>query len=615
MNFVAQLLAASIAAGLAGCATGIDPSVPPAAAAVERQQIVPAAGPRTQVAQGDDSGRSARAPGGAEAFHVEDDEVLPAMALTPQVLYQVLAADIAAQRGEYGAAYSTYMGVARTTRDPRLARRATEVAIGGRAFDEALVAAGLWREISPDSQNAAQILETLWLSTGSFGEVEPVLVERLQRARTDGTLAAAYAQLQRSLLRSRDRDGAWQLLQRVSTPDLAVPAARLARSAVAAAAELHEPAAAEAREAMRLDPDSEQAVVAAARYTQRLPQGTAQALDLLERYLQRSPMASEARMLHARLLLAEGRADEARLQFERVLAQNPDDPLVLFSLAQIAHQNKQPAEAERLLMQYVELPRSVQRDNGIAYLFLSQIAEEGKRLDDAMQWLAKVPRGDEYIPATVRRASLMARGGRLAEARELLQGTRASGTRERVQLIAGEAGLLREAKLHQEAFDLLAGGLQRLPDNPDLLYDHAMAAERLDRLPEMEASLRRLITLRPDHAHAYNALGYTFADRNIRLDEARELIAKALAISPNDAHILDSMGWVLFRQKDYAGALDHLRKAYALRPEAEIAVHLGEVLWAMGNAEEARKYWREARGREPDNSTLRDTLARLNVDL
>jgi Flp pilus assembly protein TadD len=142
-----------------------------------------------------------------------------------------------------------------------------------------------------------------------------------------------------------------------------------------------------------------------------------------------------------------------------------------------------------------------------------------------------------------------------------------------------------------------------------------MAAERLDRLPEMEASLRRLIALRPDHAHAYNALGYTFADRNIRLDEARTLIEKALTLLPEDPHILDSMGWVLFRQKDYPRALELLRKAYAMRPEVEIAAHLGEVLWASGNTEEARKLWREARTREPENTTLRETLARLNVAL
>jgi tetratricopeptide (TPR) repeat protein len=545
----------------------------------------------------------------------EQDEAIPLVALTPQILYQLLAADMAAQSGDQGVAFNTYLKLARETRDPRLARRAAEIAIGARAPEQALQAARLWREISPASRPAAQMFETLGLATGKFSEVEPLLVARLAQARADGTLAVAYGQLQRALQRAQDRRGAWELVQRLSAADMAVPSARLARAALAAAADRFDTAFAEAREAMRLDADNEEAVVTAARHAQRLPQGPARALELLEAFLQRAPGAAEARMMQARLLLAEGRSEDARAQFERVLAQYPDNPLVLLSLAQIAHQNRQTAQAQQLLTRYVELPRTVQRDNAIAFLFLAQIAEEEKRIEDALAWLGRVPRGDEYVSATVRRARLLAQTNRLADARELLQRTRGSTLRERVQLITGEAGLLREARLHQDAFDVLARGLERLPDNPDLLYDHAMAAERLDKLDVMEASLRRVIEIRPESAHAYNALGYTFADRSIRLDEARELLSKALQLAPNDAHILDSMGWLLFRQQNLPMALEYLRKAYAIQPEAEIAVHLGEVLWAMGNAEEAKKYWREAQGREPDNSTLRETLARFNVDL
>jgi tetratricopeptide (TPR) repeat protein len=336
---------------------------------------------------------------------------------------------------------------------------------------------------------------------------------------------------------------------------------------------------------------------------------------MLDKYVQRSPTSLEARFAYARLLLADGRTGPAREQLERTLAQSPDNPAVLFSLAQVAYQGKQPAEAQRLLERYIELPRSVPRDNAPALLFLAQIAEEGNRLDEAMDWLARIPRGDEYLPATVRRALLMGKAGKVEAGRELLQGTTPGSVRERAQLISAESQLLREARRNQEAFDVLSRGLERMPDNPDLLYDHGMAAERIDRLPAMEASLRRLIELRPDHAHAYNALGYTFADRNIRLDEARTLLERALSLAPDDAHILDSMGWLLYRQKDYPRALELLRKAYALRPEVEIASQLGVVLWASGSTDEARKLWLEARGREPDNTTLRETLARLNVAL
>jgi tetratricopeptide (TPR) repeat protein len=621
MKAVIALAAVMVAAAASGCATnGPASSVPSPDGASAASPGVPspvpqAAAPPPRPPSQDRSQQSARAPSRGFGLPAEPDGPLPELELSPQLLFQLLAADLAAQRGEAGSAWSTYMSAARQTRDPRIARRAAEVAIAARALDEAVQSTQLWREIAPDSRAATQTLETLWLSTGRLADAEPMLTERLAQARRDGTLPAAYTQLQRSLQRSQDRAGTWQLIQRLSAPDLQVPAARLARAAFAAAADDVPAAAAEAREAMRLAPDDEDAVIAAARNTFRLPDGRQPAIDILEAFVQRSPMSIEARFAYARLLLADGRTGPARDQLERTLAQSPNSPAVLFSLAQVAHQGKQPAEAQKYLERYVELPRSVPRDNAPALLFLAQIAEEGGRLDEAIDWLAKVPRGDELVPATVRRALLMGKSGKVEAGRELLQSTTPGSVRERAQLISAESQLLREARRNQDAFDVLALGLERMPDNPDLLYDHAMAAERIDRLPVMEASLRRLIELRPDHAHAYNALGYTFADRNIRLDEARTLLEKALSLSPDDAHIMDSMGWVLFRQKEYPRALEYLRKAYSLRPEAEIAAHLGEVLWATGNTDEARRLWLEARGREPDNSTLRETLARLNVAL
>jgi tetratricopeptide (TPR) repeat protein len=610
MKAVIALAVAMVAAAASGCATQPLPFSPEI-----RRADTPDAGAATAPPSVAQRGRISAASAGLATDSSDIDGPLPQVALTSQLLFQLLAADLAAQRGEAGSSWSTYMSIARQTRDPRIARRATEIAIGARALDEAVQSAQLWRELSPESRAATQTLESLWLSTGRLADVEPLLLQRLSMARAEGSLPAAYTQLQRSLQRAQDRPAAWQMIQRLSAPDLEVPAARLARATFAAAAEDHPAAAVEAREAMRLAPDDEDAVIAAARSTHRLPEGKQAGLDMLDRFLQRSPMSLEARYAYARLLLVDGKNEQAREQLERTLAQSPSSPAVLFSLAQLAYQGKQTADAQRYLRRYIELPRSVPRDNAPAALFLAQIAEEAGRTDEAIDWLSQVPRGDEFVSAAVRRALLLGKTGKVEAGRSLLLETPAATVRERVLLLSGEAQLLREARRNQEAFDVLSKGLERMPDNPDLLYDLGMAAERLDRLPEMEASLRRLIALRPDHAHAYNALGYTFADRNIRLDEARTLIEKALTLLPEDPHILDSMGWVLFRQKDYPRALELLRKAYAMRPEVEIAAHLGEVLWASGNTEEARKLWREARTREPENTTLRETLARLNVAL
>jgi len=186
-----------------------------------------------------------------------------------------------------------------------------------------------------------------------------------------------------------------------------------------------------------------------------------------------------------------------------------------------------------------------------------------------------------------------------------------TNSQERIQLILAEAQLLRDANQTKAAFDLVGQALDRVPNNPDLLYDYAMLAEKVDRVDILESSLRKLIEIRPEHAHAYNALGYSLADRNERLPEAQELIEKALKLAPDDSFIIDSMGWVLYRRGQLKDSLNYLRRAYAGRPDPEIAAHLGEVLWALGERSEAERVWGDASKEAPDNETLVNTIKRL----
>lgn len=545
----------------------------------------------------------------------DGNDPLPQVNLTAPILFQLLAAEIAVQRGQTGSAASTYLTLAQQTRDPRLARRATELALAERSLERAQQSAALWKDLAPTSALASQTVETLWLSTGRLTDAEPLLARRLAQARDEGKVDEAYRHLQRVLPRAPDKSAALAMLERLAKPDGKVASARSALAAVAHAAQMYDRAAEEGVAASRLQPDDEQLAVTAARYTQQSAGGPLAAGTFLDQYLKRHPKATEARHTYAQMLAAGGNVDGARAQMELGLKQDPENPTLLFALAQIAYQTQQSALAEDYLQRYVKLPPGIQRDNDPAFLFLAQIAEDDKRPAEAITWLEQVRRGEQYLTAVVRRALLMGRIGKVDEARDLLRNTSVTSNRDRVQLTSAEAAVLREAQRNQEAFDVLNAALERLPNNPELLYDHGMAAERIDRLPVMESSLRKLIQLRPDHAHAYNALGYTFADRNIRLEEAQGLIEKALQLSPEDPHIVDSLGWVQYRRGRNEEAIATLRRAYAIRPEADIAAHLGEVLWHTGRAEEARKLWREARGREPNNETLKQTLARLNVSL
>ncbi len=538
---------------------------------------------------------------------------LPEVELSPQLLFQLLAAEIAAQRGETGSAAATYLSLARRTRDPRLARRSAELALAARALDRALTAARLWAEIEPDSRMAAQTVEALQLSTGAIAPLEPMLRERLDTARREGKLAEAYEALQTSLLRAPDKKQALAVMERLASPDAGVPAARMAIAAIAHAAEAFDRAAAESLAALGMAPNDESIAVQAARYASLSSAGRASAVTLLETFLERQPRSIEARYALGRLLAQSGRSNDGRTQLELALKQEPDNPAILFTLAQLSAQSGQPAAAQAYLRRYVELPADIQRDNAPALLFLGQLAEEAKRFDEAIAWYSRVESGEQAIVALMRHAILLGRLKRIDEARALLREANATSARERSRLVSAEAQILREAGRYADAFKVIDDALARQPDEPDLLYDHAMAAEKINRLDVLETSLRKLIGARPDHAHAYNALGYTLADRGLRLDEAQSLIEKALQLAPDDAQILDSMGWVLFRRGDLEGAIRYLRKAYESNPEVDIAAHLGEALWKLGKQDEARAIWRDAHQREPGNETLRETLSRLNV--
>ncbi|TCJ12389.1 tetratricopeptide repeat protein, partial [Parasulfuritortus cantonensis] len=244
--------------------------------------------------------------------------------------------------------------------------------------------------------------------------------------------------------------------------------------------------------------------------------------------------------------------------------------------------------------------------------YLGQINEGRQRYDKALEWYLQVEPGEHYFEARLKAAVVMGKLGRVDDGRALLTQLPTSGEAEQVQVIQAEAQLLREAKRYQDAYAVLGAALVKMPDSGELLYDHAMIAERLDKLDVLEADLRRLIKLEPDHAHAYNALGYTLIDRTDRLDEGIALLEKALKLSPDDAFILDSMGWAQFKAKHLDRAVGYLKQAFGRRADPEIAAHLGEALWAAGQRDDARKVWQGSLREHPDSDVLQETVSRFS---
>ncbi len=552
-------------------------------------------------------------------------DALPDVDLTGALLYQIVAAEVALQRGDAGSAFATYMNVARQTRDPRLARRAAEIALGGRAPAQALEAVQLWRELAPHSSEATQTLAAVQVANGRYQDAAPLLKQQIAGAASP---VDELARVQRTLARAPDRAGAFALLESLAVPYRDDPArgadVRLILASGAHAAGLPQRAAQEARAAVELQPDSERANLAAAQLLAQPDakdnaEGRKQALGLLRGFLQRRPESSDARLMYARLLINDNDLPAARQQFGEMLKRDAKNLDALFAMGVLTLDSKPPRNEsrgyfERYLKALEAAPGT--RDPDPAYMNLARIAEEERKYDEALKWLERIDDGEQYLTARLRQALLLGRMKRVDEARKLLADLAAQPTRseeEKVQVVVAEGQLLREARRYRESFDLLEAALAKAPDNTNLLYDTAMAAEKLDRIDVMETHLRRMIELKPDNAQAYNALGYTFADRNLRLQEAQQLVAQALKLSPNDGYILDSMGWVYYRLGDLPKAREFLERAWKGRPEGEVGAHFGEVLWLMGERDAARRVWREAVALEPDNELLRATLARFKV--
>lgn len=524
--------------------------------------------------------------------------------LTPQILYQFLLGEIAAQRGELALASEAFIDLAAKTRDARIAQRATEIAIFARKPAQALRAAQMWVEREPGSSRARQTYVSLLLAAGRLIDARPHLEWLIKQS--GRPVGEVFMQLPNILLRHQDKPAVLNLMGELAAAYPSVPEASFALAQVAWHAGQTERALAAADEALRLKPGWEAVALFQGQILQR--RSDDQAVSYWQGFLARHPDAREVRLALARQLARMSRFAEARGEFEILHAQDPTQAEVVISLGLLALQMNDLDAAERHFTQALKAELG---EADRIRLYLGQVAEARRQFEQALNWYLSVPEGRHHGDARMRAAVLLGKLGRIEEGRRVLSDLKAEGEAERVQIIQAEAQMLREAKDHAAVYELLSRALEAMPDSPELLYDRAMAAEKLNRLDVLERDLRRLIALKPDHAHAYNALGYTLADRTDRLKEAIELLDQALKLAPDDPFILDSMGWALFKVGRLDAAIDYLRRAFALRPDPEIAAHLGEALWVRGDRDEARRIWQGSLREHPDNESLRETVGRL----
>ncbi len=545
----------------------------------------------------------------------EPIDVLPAVGLSEELMFRYLSAEIAMQRGNAFAAYATMLSIARSTSDPRLARRATEMAMSGSLPAEALKAARVWHEIAPHSEEASQVLLSLQLQSNRADEAKQSRATMLSSS-SPTTLPLAIGNVQRLLSRLPDRARAASLLKELLEPYRDALDARLALAQMAMVSGDRAAAIKELQNTLTKFPASEIAALMLAQITEDKAEATKTLVD----FLKKNPKAREVRLAYSRMLFEQGKIADAKKEFKTLLQQTPNDQTALYALGLLSAQANEMADAEKYLSTYIANLKDQpdrERDATQALMVLAQIAEDRNDEAGVMKWLQMVPVLGQSgaVNATIKRAQLQAKAGKLDEARKLLNEADVNNDDERVKLIIGEAQLLKESGKFGDAMRLLEDALELYKNNIDLLYELAMLAEKNQQFDLMESTLRKVIQLAPDSQHAYNALGYSLADRNLRLQEAYDLIKKALSLAPEDPFIMDSMGWVEFRLGRLEKAEELLKRAFAIKADPEIAAHLGEVLWVLGREDEAKKLWRNAGGKDSKNDTLKSTLKRLQVKL
>lgn len=525
----------------------------------------------------------------------------PKQDLTPEILYQFLLAEIAGQRGEIGLAKSAYLDLARKTKDPRVAQRAAEIAVFARDQSGALEATRLWNDADQNSERANLTLVTLLLAQDKFAEAEPLLKKTLA-----GDAPMGFLHMSSWLGKTRDPAAALALVQRMAADYPMLPEAQFAIAQAAIQAGKPETVLAALQQADKLRPGWEPAALLRAQWLVKTSR--ADTLTFMQDFVTRYPAARDVRLAYARLLVSANQFPEARKEFNRLTTDFPRNPEVTLAAGLLALQVGDTEAANTLLTQTLEY--GYQPADTVHY-YLGLAAEEMKQPSEAARHYQAVKDGEYLVQARARQAAILVKQGALPEARALLAATRTRNDAQKMRLIQAEAELLREARDYPQAYKVLSAGLKSYPDSPDLLYDHAMMAEKVNKLDVLEANLRRVIQIKPDEAQAYNALGYTLADRTQRLDEAVVLLDKALTFAPDDPFILDSMGWAQYRKGNFERARSYLERAFKARPDPEIAAHLGEVMWAHGQRDDASNVWQTSLKTHPQNEVLLETLRRL----
>lgn len=545
---------------------------------------------------------------------------LPVVTLSPDILYRILVGEVAVQQGDFDTASQTFLSLARDTADPRFAQRAFQFSMADNNLSRGIAAAKEWSILAPNDPEAKATALALEASAGKTTGLAQTLHQRISQAPDK---EQAIIQAMTIISKMVDSRLALDVLEQALPNDVRhLTISHLALADIAWTAQQPERALQESRLALAQEPDSELAMQRVLEYGLGIDEQAV--IEQAEQFIEANSDLRDLALLLINRLVDLKRYDQALHQLKLMQKRNPEDFDLQFTEAEINIRAERYDTAVRLLNEYINVQtqrrQSLNDDRTLALssisdarLSLVQIAEKQNNLSEAIRQLDLIEEPTLQFQAKVHRAVLEARLGDIRKANRTLDALGVLGRRDQAVVDLTRASILRESGRTDEAVAVLERADKELPDTPEIKYDLAMLYSAQGRYEELETLLRQVIDLQPHNANAYNALGYTFVDQNENLDEAQGLLEQALELEPNNPYILDSVGWYFYRIGDYQAALEYLVRAFELLPDAEVAAHLGEVLWAKGRQDEAREVWRKALKPDNPNYKLLRTMQQYGV--
>ena len=524
--------------------------------------------------------------------------------IDPEILYTLLTAELAGQRGQYDIALDGYMEVAKRTQDPKFSERAVMIAMYVKNSNKTKEALNLWLRQDPKNLSARKIAALLALRTGNKSEATEHLNAMI--VFDSAGFESALLELTGVIEKEGRVDIIGDVLDDLSKQHKDKAEIYFIQSLLALQKKDKNLAETKIQQALRLKPDWEKALILQAQiavFSGDLDKAKLLLSDASDKY----PENSKINRMFAQILIKTGGYKEAIEVYQKIILTDPKDVESQFAEGLVYLQLDQDQQAQDIFKKMLDQPDWRYQ----ACFYLGKIEEKQGHLKKALLWFDQVIDGPFVFDASVSAISLLQKERRLEEANSRLSLLQIKFPKQKLRLVLVQADLYNQQKKYEEALAILTNGLIDFPDQKELLYTRALIAERINKFDMAEIDLKKILEIDPNNVEALNALGYTLLNNPSRYAEAEKFLGKALALEPNEAVIIDSYGWLQFKLGNFEAALKYLQQAYEKQPENEIAAHLAEVLWALDRKDEAKKIFNKAIKGSLDDEYLQDFQRRI----